>query len=30
MTHRPGLGPDGTIYVSTTNGKVHAVRPTAP
>ena len=27
MTHRPGLGPDGTIYVSTTNGKVHAVRP---
>lgn len=27
MTHRPGVGPDGTIYVSTSNGKVHAVNP---
>jgi len=27
MTHRPGIGPDGTIYVNTANGKVHAVTP---
>lgn len=27
MTHRPGVGPDGTIYVSTSNGKVHGVNP---
>jgi len=27
MTHRPAVGPDGTIYVNTSNGKLHAVDP---